>query len=169
MKIVIDTREQHPYAFETPSEIATLAVGDYSIQGLEKKIAIERKELNDLIGCLTIGRDRFERELHKGRALDFFAVVVEASLSDIANGSFRSNMNPKSAVQSLLAFSVRYRLPIFFCENREYGQRVTESLLLKYCREIEKQHKMITNGNQQHDAKPHTKFRMAQECQHPQR
>jgi DNA excision repair protein ERCC-4 len=169
MKIVVDTREQLPYSFETPSEVGTVPVGDYTIAGLENRVAIERKSLDDLIGCLTTGRERFERELHKSRALDYFAVVVEASLSDIANGEYRSNVGPKSAIQSLLAFSVRYRLPIFFCESREYGQRVTESLLLKYGREIEKQFKAISKGNQQHDAKPHTKFRMAPECQHPQR
>ncbi len=107
MKIIIDTREQLPYKFETPSEIGTVSVGDYSICGLENHIAIERKELNDLIGCLTTGRERFEKELQKGKALDYFALVIEASLKDLINGSYRSQMQPKAAIQSLLAFSVR--------------------------------------------------------------
>lgn len=143
--IKIDTREQQSYKFENPSEIGTLGIGDYSICGLENYVAIERKELNDLIGCLTTDRERFEKELDRGRALDYFALIVEASLSDLANGNYRSQMGPKSAVQSLLAFSVRYRLPIFFCENRQYGARVTESLLCKYAREVEKKFKEITN------------------------
>lgn len=143
--IAIDTREQQPYEFKESSMVETVPTGDYSLVGLENHISIERKELNDLIGCLTTGRDRFEKELHKGKALDYFALVVEASLSDLANGRYRSDMNPKSAIQSLLAFSVRYRLPIFFAENREYGQRVTESLLLKYARELEKKFKEIQN------------------------
>ena len=96
-----------------------------------------------MIGCLTTGRERFERELYKARALDYFALIVEASLSDLANGNYRSQMGPKSAIQSLLAFSVRYRLPIWFCESRKYGQRVTESLLLKYEGEIEKKFENI--------------------------
>ena len=143
MRIKIDTREQRPYQFDNPSEVGTIPVGDYSICGLENHIAIERKEANDLIGCLTGGRGRFERELHKGKALDYFALVVEISLSDLANGNYRSKMLPKSAIQSLLAFSIRYRLPIFFAENREYGQRITESLLLKFARDIEKKEKLI--------------------------
>ena len=138
MKIVTDSREQLPYKFETQSEVGTLSCGDYSIVGLENCISIERKTIDDLIGCLTSGRDRFERELHRGRALDYFALIIEASLSDLANGRYRSQMKPKSAIQSLLAFSIRYRLPVFFCESRQYGQRVTESLLCKYIREIEK-------------------------------
>lgn len=143
MIIAIDSREKLPYEFQTTSEIGPLACGDYSIQGLEDCISIERKSIDDLIGCLTTGRDRFGRELHKGRALDYFALVIEASLSDLANGRYRSQAGPKSMVQSLLAFSVRYRLPIFFAENREYGQRVTESLLCKYARELEKNFKEI--------------------------
>jgi ERCC4-type nuclease len=138
MRIKIDSREQKPYTFQTPYETGALKVGDYSICGLENHIAVERKEINDLIGCLTTGRERFERELHKGKALDYFALVIEATLSDLTNGRYRSKMLPKSAIQSLLAFSVRYRLPIFFAENREYGQGVTESLLLKFTREIKK-------------------------------
>ncbi|MFC1534406.1 ERCC4 domain-containing protein [Thermodesulfobacteriota bacterium] len=145
MIIKTDTREQKPYKFENPSEVGTVPVGDYSICGLENHIAIERKELDDLIGCLTKDRDRFERELRKGRALDYFALVIEASLSNLANGSYRSKMTAKSAIQSLLAFSIRYRLPVFFCENRQYGQRVTESLLCKYIREVERRFKAISS------------------------
>jgi DNA excision repair protein ERCC-4 len=112
--IKIDSREQKPYTFDTPSEGGTVPAGDYG------------------------DRQRFEKELHKGKALEYFAVVIEGSLSDIALGNYRSKMQPKAAVQSLLAFSVRYRLPVFFCESREYGQRITESLLCKYARELEK-------------------------------
>lgn len=143
MKILIDTREQLPYGFENPSEVGTIPIGDYSICGLENFIAIERKELNDLIGCLTIDRDRFERELLKGRSLDYFSLVLECSLSDLVNGHYRSEMNPKSAIQSLLAFSIKYRLPIWFCESRKYAQRITESLLCKYAREIKKKFELI--------------------------
>ena len=143
MKILIDTREQQPYEFENPSEVGTLSCGDYSIAGLENHIAIERKELNDLIGCLTTGRERFEKELHKSKALDYFALIIEASLSNLVNGNYRSEMNPKSAIQSLLAFSIRYRLPIWFCESRQYAQRITESLLCKYIKEVEKRFNLI--------------------------
>jgi DNA excision repair protein ERCC-4 len=129
MKILIDTREQKPYSFSTQTETATLPTGDYSIAGAESLIAIERKSLDDLVSCLTSGRERFERELHRGKALDYFALVIEASLPDLSNGRYRSKMNPRAAIQSLLTFSVRYGLPVFFVENREYGARITESLL----------------------------------------
>lgn len=144
--IKIDSREKQPYQFEIPSKVAALDVGDYSILGLEDCIAIERKTVDDLIGCLTSDRERFEKELYRSRSLDYMALVVEATLSDIVNHNYRSEMQPKAAIQSLLAFSIRYKLPVWFCESRQYGQRVTGSLLLKYCREIEKQFEQIQKG-----------------------
>ena len=145
MIIKIDSREQLPYRFECPSELGTLPTGDYSICGLEDHVSIERKTIDDLIGCLSKGRDRFERELSRSRALDYFCLVVETSLQDIAQGAYRSQMAPRAAVQSLMAFSVRYHMPIFFCENRQYGQRITESLLCKYSREIEKKWRALND------------------------
>jgi DNA excision repair protein ERCC-4 len=136
--ILIDTREQLPYQFKTESKQATLETGDYSLLGAEALIAIERKSIGDLIGSISTGRERFERELQRARALDYFALVIESTLSNIANGNYRSDMKPKAAIQSLMAFSVRYRMPIFFAEDRRYGARLTESLLLKWHREQEK-------------------------------
>ncbi len=54
---VIDTREQLPLDL-TPLRAVegTLTTGDYSVVGLEHVVAIERKSLPDLLGC--IGRAR---------------------------------------------------------------------------------------------------------------
>jgi len=49
-------------------------------------------------------RERFERELIRGRHYDLFAVVVEASLADVSNGRYRSEMKAKSALQSIITF-----------------------------------------------------------------
>ena len=143
MIIIIDSREQKPYSFDCETKTGTLQTGDYSISGGENLVAIERKSIDDLIGSLTSGRDRFERELHRGKALEYFALIIEASLSDLSNGRYTSHMQPKAAIQSVLAFFVRYNLPVFFVENRKFGARVTESLLLKYTREMEKRLKAI--------------------------
>ncbi|MFC1580016.1 ERCC4 domain-containing protein [Thermodesulfobacteriota bacterium] len=144
--LIVDSREQLPYKLDTPSEVAGLPCGDYSIKGLEGRISIERKSLDDLIGCLTSGRARFERELHKGRALDHFSLVVEGTMKDILDHRYTSKMLPQSALQSLVAFSVRYRLPVWFCGNRRDAKLITESLLLKYARELEKAYHGIQKG-----------------------
>lgn len=144
MNIVIDSREQKPYRkwrhFDNGASVIFqgLQVGDYSIEGFEDQIAIERKTLDDLLGSLSSGRDRFERELNRASAMPYFALVIECSLKDIGKSRYRSAMLPKAVFQSLMAFSVRYRLPIFFAGSRLYGQIMVESLLLKFAREQEK-------------------------------
>jgi ERCC4-type nuclease len=127
MKILIDTREQNPFTFQgydvTP-ETATLTVGDYSLPPLQYQAAIERKSLDDLVGCLIgSNRERFERELARGRHYDLFAVVVEASLADVSQARYRSAMKPQAALQSIVTFQVRYRVPFMWCGNRAGGQR----------------------------------------------
>ncbi len=68
--VVVDTREQHPWAFRgfrhdadrnnvpmiVPIENRALDTGDYSISGLEQRIAIERKSLDDLYNTVIHGR-----------------------------------------------------------------------------------------------------------------
>lgn len=133
MIILIDTREQTPYVFDdADTRRGALQTGDYSLLNLGNVIAVERKTVDDLIGCLTQDRERFKQCLQRGKSLDYFALVVEASLLDLLTGRYWSQMHPNAVVQSLLALSVRYRLPIFFAENRELGQLVTRSLLEKY-------------------------------------
>jgi ERCC4-type nuclease len=150
MKIIIDTREQLPYAFqgyEVKIETANLPVGDYSLPGFEDRAAIERKTLNDLVGCL-MGKDRtrFERELTKGRAYDLFAVVVEAALSDVSQGKYKSDMKPHAAVQSIIAFQVRYGVSFVWAGNRSGAEYYTYWLLSKYIREIGERYKLAAKG-----------------------
>jgi DNA excision repair protein ERCC-4 len=151
--ILVDTREQRPFSFDAFSgattESAALPVGDYSLPGFEDRAAIERKSLDDLVGCLMgSNRERFERELARGRHYDLFAVIVEASLDDLAQGRYKSEMKAHSAAQSLFAFQVRYRLSIIWAGNRSWAEYCTFSLLEKYFREIEERYKQVTKAQE---------------------
>ena len=137
MTILVDSREQKPFTFEherydVQIQPGTLTVGDYSLCGLEDKVAVERKEIGDLVQCLGRERARFKRELLRGAALDAFAVVVEGSWSDLANGNFRSQLNPHAACQSVLAFMARYRVPFLFAGSRPAAEYVTWGFLRQY-------------------------------------
>jgi DNA excision repair protein ERCC-4 len=150
MRILIDTREQQPFSFtryEVATDPATLPVGDYSLPGFEDRVAVERKALEDLISCLMgSNRDRFERELYRGRHYDLFAVVVEATLSDVFRGHYRSGMKAHAALQSIIAFQVRYRVPFVWAGNRNGAEYITYSLLSKYLREIGERFKQATKA-----------------------
>lgn len=147
LNILVDTREQLPYSFDRwPVTVQTTGIptGDYSLKGFEDKIAIERKSLDDLIGCLCgKSRERFERELARARSMEFFAVVIEANFFDISNKAYHSVMNPDSVLQSISAFHVRYRARFLFAGDREGGEYLTHSLLSKYLYEIEKRFQVL--------------------------
>ena len=137
MTILVDTREQRPFNFEhdlydVQIQPGTLSAGDYSLAGLQDKVAVERKSLPDLVGCLGRERERFERELQRGAALDAFAVVVEASWADLAGGNFRSQLNPHAACQSTLAFMARYRTPFLFAGSRPAAEYATWGVLRQF-------------------------------------
>lgn len=150
MKLVVDSREQSPFPFTGyDCEIVpgSLTTGDYSLAGLEGHIAIERKSLADLIGCLTSGRERFERELARGRGMSVFAVVVESSWEDLAAGRYRSRMEPAAAVASVLSMSMRYRVSFHFCGSRGQAEAVTFHLLRLYLQSAEKRLRALVRAH----------------------
>ena len=138
LQVVVDSREQCPYRFEGMGavvEVGVLASGDYSLHGFGSRIAIERKELGDLIGCLTYGRERFERELVRLRSYEFACVLVESPAHDLRSGCYRSQMDPASAWQSILALQMRYRIPFIFCDDRSDAERTAFDILRHYARD----------------------------------
>ena len=146
MIVAIDNREQLSYSFQgydCTTQAATLGTGDYSIVGFTDKIAVERKSLDDLLGCLTAGRERFEKELARSRALDRFCVLVEASFEDLAKGMYRSAMKPHSACQSIIAWQIRYGVSFVFAGSRKAAEYYCFSFLQKYVHEIEQRMKML--------------------------
>jgi DNA excision repair protein ERCC-4 len=110
---------------------------------------VERKSLNDLVGYLMGNRDRFERELARGRHYDLFCVVVEAILEDVRRGQYQSLMRAHAALQSILAFTVRYRTSFTWADNRAGAEYVTYSLLSKFLREIGERFKLATITQEQ--------------------
>lgn len=131
--IAVDTREQRPYRFSR-YEVRTLATGDYSIVGLEDRIAIERKRLEELFSITGRDRERFERELARMAPLDYAAIVIEASLPQILRGAAFSRVSPKAVVGSLVSWSIRYRAHVFFAGDRRHAKALTCRLLEKYWR-----------------------------------
>lgn len=113
---------------------ANLGVGgaDYSLLGFENVLRVERKEVNDYLGSITKGRDRFERQLKFMRQFPYRAVIVEWSslpglveelrlpLSERTSG-IRSHATPTSVRGSTLHLARRW-CPIIFAGTREEAQ-----------------------------------------------
>ena len=147
MKIVIDSREQTPFDFspfpDVEVAVGTLQAGDYSLYGFAAEIAVERKSIDDLIGCLTHDRERFKRELDRLRGYSSAMIVVEAPFNAIRCGMYRSQMNPDAAVQSIFSWMQMYRLPFYFAESRQDGAFATFSFLRHFLRHEEERFKRL--------------------------
>ena len=133
--VVTDRREQLPYGF--PNSVpGTLSAGDYSLLGHETEITIERKSLNDLFGTVGAGRARFERELAKLAGYKYAAIVIEGDLAGMFDcPPSHSQMTPQSVAASLIAWSIRFNVHVWFASSRAYGYAVTKHILDKFWKE----------------------------------
>jgi len=151
VKLIQDTREQAPFTFagyDCEVQAGAIPTGDYSLAGLVDRCAVERKSLDDLLGCLTgEGRERFERELARAAGLECFAVVVEASFQDMAEGRYRSKMKPHAALQSVLAFQVRYGCPFIWAGTRAGAEYATFHFLRHYLREAQERLRAVVKAH----------------------
>jgi len=143
---LVDTREQTPWHFPgLPSwtgepisqdqvKRATLATGDYSLQGLEDRIALERKSFDDLYGTLTFGRQRFLEEIDRAKCLDLFAVVVECRFEDLEHGHPRhQKFTGRSATRTVLSWQTRFPwVHWWFAGSRDRAALIGLRLLERY-------------------------------------
>jgi ERCC4-type nuclease len=87
--VLIDSREKSPFDFTRfPNWIAEerrqkLNAGDYTVQGMEDSLVLERKTLTDLITTLMQQRSRFFKLCEKLSQYRWRALFVEASYEDV--------------------------------------------------------------------------------------
>ena len=137
--VVIDTREQLPLAFDperTHAVHKALPAGDYSLEGWEERVAVERKTLEDFVSTATRGRKRFFRELRRLQAYEAACIVVEAGLGDLLLGKYRSDAHPVSMFGTVLSIVVDFGIPVFFCTDRQVALRFIEGYLLRFHRKV---------------------------------
>jgi len=103
LHIIIDSREQSPWSWEPSdavTEIAGLVAGDYALasdteaprrkgQLRPVRFAVERKSLEDFLGTISTGWDRFQRELDKMASWPARVVIVEGDFEDVC---FKENV-----------------------------------------------------------------------------
>jgi len=71
--LLIDSREPwpHPWAAHFSSAVKVergcLETGDLALAALSESAVVERKTVFDLLACIGRERERFERELKRGR------------------------------------------------------------------------------------------------------
>lgn len=126
--IICDTREQTPLPItRLPVIRAGLYSGDYSIAGLEDEFSIERKSIDDLVGCcVNSNRERFEHELHRLRGYRFKRLLIIGQRCEVELKHYRSAIAPASVLGTLAAFEIRYDIPVVWTATPEEAAALVE-------------------------------------------
>ncbi|HRR82454.1 MAG TPA: hypothetical protein P5532_12855 [Planctomycetota bacterium] len=140
--IVVDTRESLPLGFLGSAKVG-LPTGDYTVAGMEGRVAIERKTLSDLFTCVGRERDRFERELERLAAMERAAVVVEGSLADVRHGVEFSRVHPSSVINSMIGWWARHGIAFWLAGNRRDGRLMVYHMLRHFWQQRQEE----THGN----------------------
>lgn len=123
--IVQDSREQTPLSFHNFRGIETvrqgLKTGDYSVLGHESEICFERKSVQDLVGTLIGGHERFLREMERMRDFKAKYILIEHSPEILYAYCAKHGWGHKfnTIIQSLLAYACHYQVRVRFCKDRE--------------------------------------------------
>jgi ERCC4-type nuclease len=146
--VLVDSREQQPLEIVAyPVEVVGLPCGDYGIKGFSDwnnpAFAVERKSLNDLIGSLTTGRDRFMREVEKLREFRFRCLLIEAVRGEVEMGQYRSAATPASILGSLAALQVRAGLHVIWAGSPEGAACELERLVRCFVHGVEKDYRRL--------------------------
>jgi len=137
--IITDTREQVPYSFEGRGvEVIrrALPAGDYSLEGFEHLVAVERKTLEDFVSTVIRARERFFRELRRLSGYEASCIVVETDLHDILRGHYLSGAHPNAILGIILSIIVDFGIPVFFCSDRQAACKFVKEFLLRYHRKV---------------------------------
>ncbi len=141
--VIRDTREKKRkgWMFSAGGIIAgtvtdILKTGDYTLEGLEKKIVIERKASTSEFAT-NINEERFDDELERMSSFEHPFLVLEFSMDDIINFPVGSGIPaylwPKLKVTShymlkrLLEYQLKYK-PQIILAGRDNGKEVAMSL-----------------------------------------
>lgn len=121
--VLVDSREKSPFDFTrfpkwiTGERRQKLNVGDYSIQGMEDLLILERKTLTDLITTLIQQRNRFFNLCEKLAQYRWRALFVEASYEDIKSPypeKYNTLAHPNAVSGTLDALEAKFGIPVIY-------------------------------------------------------
>lgn len=134
--VIADTREQLVWDMDPfPVKRKKLAACDYSVQGLERFIGLERKEWTDFIGCVGGSRERFENCVARMAAMKHAAIVIEGRYSDVIAGNFGMSKLTVAQVKGAV-HSWNRKVPVYFLESPSVAADWAKSWLASRAKEI---------------------------------
>lgn len=147
--IIKDTREQDGYSFAASSSryhtcngmvSRKLDTGDYSIEGLEDKLCIERKA-SVVEFANNVGHDqvRFLKEIERMKEFPYKFLVFEFSLTDLMNfpeGSSipesdwgKLRVTNKFMLKMIMEFQLHHDIKVLFCDSKKNAKWAVLSII----------------------------------------
>jgi len=123
--IIVDTREQYPFPIYenhpnwiTGERRGTLKTGDYTVEGMENILCLERKSLPDMVDCSVTSRQRFIAACDRLSKFTWKAILIEATLEDIKGGfeqfDIPSGVHPNVVCGTLDAIEAKFGIPVIY-------------------------------------------------------
>lgn len=151
-KVVRDSREKEGNGWWFPESdrcigtvVSKLDTGDYSIEGLENILTIERKQ-NSAEFAQNITEKRFDRELERMEQFQYGFMILEFSMHDILNFPKNSTIpeykwpqlqiTSKYILRRFIEYQVQYKSKIILADY--YGSVVAESIFKRVVDNVKK-------------------------------
>lgn len=139
LRIIIDTREQKGWTFDPKTVVVTrkaLKEGDYTVEGLEGRVAVERKSLGDFVSTVIHDWIRFRKELVRLSGYDLAVIAVEADLGMVYRAEYESEALPSSILGRCHSILIEHGIPVVFWGDRRYAQDMAHRFLLQAWRKL---------------------------------
>jgi len=136
--IITDTRENCGYLFkgkeaEAKIVMKKLTTGDYSLEGFENKIVIERKRINELFGNFAGDRERFMREVERMKKIPYKFLLIEGSFKDLIQmKKVPGKVSIKLVVATLISLMIKRNIKVVFAGNPKLAEQLAYRILIKF-------------------------------------
>lgn len=137
--IIIDTREQIPWEFGFHNTAKKkLDTGDYTIEGFENILAIERKKSVSEIAT-NLSESRFSDVLDRLSKIKHPYMVFEFSLDEVYSFPVGSDIPKKLwdklrisgnyIIKRLIEIQLKYNIQVVFCGDPDNAEKFSASLM----------------------------------------
>lgn len=139
--IIVDTREQQPWEFkEHAVSHRKLDTGDYSIEGLEHLLCIERKKsISEFAN--NIVESRFKDVIMRMSQLKYSFLLLEFELEDVMIYPIGSTVpkrmwdkikiTPSFLIKNILDLQLQHNIKVIFCGNTTNATKIAEYIMRK--------------------------------------
>lgn len=139
--IIVDTREQQPWMFDNYVVASKkLDTGDYSIEGLEHLLAVERKKsISEFANNIT--ETRFKDVVERLSNIKYAFLLLEFDLEDVLIYPVGSTVprrlwdkikiSPSFIMKHLLELQINHNIKVVFCGDASNAEKMAESILRK--------------------------------------